>query len=384
MWRATKGAAKAGYPVKVVNLIALSGDPVRLHERCVRLQQEMTEWLNGGPRRLQAHFDGTFDSLLNIYETNPKSSFAKLKPGSRDVYQHYIKVLRAEIGECRIDRTDGAEVETWFDFWAAADKKGKRHVAKARTCIAVLKAAVRFGVKLRHPGCADFREVLRACQFERVPSRDVFATAEQVIAARKAAHEHGHPRAALCYALQFEGVARQWDIKGQWLPISDPKASAVLWKGEKWIGPTWANIDSDMILRWTPTKTEDTTGLETVIDLKECPMVLEEMQSIPLDQRKGPLILNTKTGLPYRDITFGDIWRVVRENAGIPVNVWNRDLRASGTTEARDAGAMIDDLKKVMGHSAKSTTAAIVYDRAKLAAHQRTARARKALRTGQE
>jgi hypothetical protein len=56
--------------------------------------------------------------------------------------------------------------------------------------------------------------------------------------AGKAAHEIHNPRAALAYAIQFEGVVRQWDVKGQWLPMSDRTPSAIHYKGKKWIGPT--------------------------------------------------------------------------------------------------------------------------------------------------
>jgi hypothetical protein len=48
--------------------------------------------------------------------------------------------------------------------------------------------------------------------------------------------------------------------------------------------------------------------------------------------------------------------------------------------EAREAGAEIDDLKKVMGHAAGSKMTADVYDRDKLEAHRRVAKARKTRR----
>ena len=49
------------------------------------------------------------------------------------------------------------------------------------------------------------------------------------------------------------------------------------------------------------------------------------------------------------------------------MNIWARDLRASGITEGRAANASIDDAAKVAGHSGKRTTAT-VYDRAVLEA----------------
>jgi hypothetical protein len=93
------------------------------------------------------------------------------------------------------------------------------------------------------------------------------------------------------------------------------------------------------------------------------------------------VIIRTRGGLPYSEDTFQEVWRDVRKAAGIPKEIWSRDLRASGSTEARAAGAPIDDVKKLMGHTAHSETTAKVYDRAKLEAHRRIAAARKAVRS---
>src|SRR6185503_5912668 len=87
---------------------------------------------------------------------------------------------------------------------------GKRHLAKARTAIAVLKAAVRFGIMRRFKGCAEFKAVLSACRFEALKPSEQVVDASQVTNLRTVVHGLGHPRLALCYALQFEGTGRQW------------------------------------------------------------------------------------------------------------------------------------------------------------------------------
>jgi hypothetical protein len=55
-------------------------------------------------------------------------------------------------------------------------------------------------------------------------------------------------------------------------------------------------------------------------------------------------------------------------------------LRAGAATEGRAAGTTTDDLKKVLGHAAGSKMTAEVYDRDKLEAHRRVAKARRAKR----
>lgn len=98
----------------------------------------------------------------------------------------------------------------------------------------------------------------------------------------------------------------------------------------------------------------------------------------------GPLIVDSRTGLPYHRKRFERIWRAVAGAAGIPAGIWNRDLRKSGSTEARRAGAAIDDVKKVMGHTAETDVTANVYDLATLEAFRRVSAARLAFREGEK
>jgi integrase len=382
VWRASKAAIAKGFPLKSVHLSHLADDPKSLCQRCDRLQAEMLSWLSGRKTGTEVVFDGTFRSLLDVYQTDKQSSYQALKRSSRLPYDVYIRMMRAEIGERLIDNCDGRDVARWFEAWSApATSGGSRQVAKARMAIAVLKAALTFGIMCRKPGCPEFRAVIDAMRFEGLPSRKFVLTADQISAAREAARAAGHPGAALAYAIQFEGAVRQWDVIGQWVPLNDRQPSAVIYKGKKWIGPTWAHVDANLILRFTPTKTEATTAPEIVIDLQACPMVMEELRDVPPSVRNGPLVVDREKGRPYSQDRFDEVWRAAAAEAGIPPAVWNRDLRKSGSNEARRSGAHIDDLKKLMGHTAETPVTADVYDLANLEAHRRIAEARKALRS---
>ncbi len=376
LWRASRAAIAAGYPVKSVNLSSLSGNPAALTARAVRLQAEMRAWLSGRTGNDTA-FDGTIASLLKVYQTDPESTYRKLKPSSRHPYDVYARMLEMEVGARRIDAIDGRDLRRWFTAWSTPDKLGgKPKVAAARMAMTVLKSALSFGKTCRARGCADLKAILEEMEFPSPAARTAAPTAAHVIAARKAAHELGHPRAALAYALQFETTARQWDVTGQYIPISDPRPSAYLDGKKKWIGPTWGAVDEKLILRLTPTKTEDTSAATVIFDLRLCPMVMEELALIPAVERTGPIIINPVTGKPYKQWYFRDLWRRCANAAGIDVSIWNRDLRAGGNTEAQRAGARLEDRKKVMGHSANSQMTAEVYDRDHLEAHRRIARAR--------
>jgi integrase len=144
----------------------------------------------------------------------------------------------------------------------------------------------------------------------------------------------------------------------------------------------WSQIDENMILRYSPSKTAFTSGATVMLDLSMMPMVVEELEKVPVEARRGPLIINPRTGLPYRNWYFGEVWRQVRKITGIRKEVWNRDMRAAGVTEGRQANAPTDDLAKQAGHANKRTTAK-VYDRDRLEAHRRVAQARAAYRRTQ-
>jgi integrase len=167
------------------------------------------------------------------------------------------------------------------------------------------------------------------------------------------------------------------------VPLADKKPSSVIDGTSKWVGPMWSQIDENMILRYTPAKTQFTSGATVALDLNMMPMVVEELAKVSADARRGPLIVNPRTGLPYRNWYFGEVWRRVREITGIAKEIWNRDMRAAGVTEGRPAGAPTDDLAKQAGHSNKRTTAR-VYDRDRLEAARRVAKARTAHRGNAE
>lgn len=382
VWVAAAAAVKAGYEPRTANLSLFVDDPALLKARCARLQAEMLMWLAGraGQRTI---FDGTFGAAIDLYLTDPDSPYHKLKPSSRHPYDVYAGKLKAHIGGRRIDACDGRDVQRWFAVWSDADENGgPRKLAAGRMAATVLKTVMRFGKIARLQACADFKAILDEIEFPALRPRPHAPTAEQVVAARQAAHAAGHHLRAFAYALQFETTLRQWDVTGQWVPLSDPRPSSLLAYGQKWIGPTWSRIDDEMILRLTPTKTEDTSEARVTIDLKECPMVMEELAAIPPELRTGPLIVFEKTGLPYRHWMFRESWRRDATKAGIPAEVWNRDLRAGGNTEGQKAGAAVADRRKVTGHTNERTTAD-VYDRDVLEAHRRVARARVKHRSGE-
>ena len=297
VWRATRAAIRAGYPVKRANLSYFADDEAALFARCQRLTAEQNEWLS--PQRPDPLFDGTIRSVINLWQADPASPYHTLEASSRHPYNVYARMIVSTVGTRRVDALDGRDMRRWHAKWMEADEAGgKPRLARARTAITILKTALTFAAGCRKSGCKELRDILRDIDFPGPRPRREAPTAPEIVAARKAVHELGHPAAALAYALQFEGTMRQWDVIGKWVPLADKRPSPMIDGGKKWVGPMWSQIDEHLILRYAPSKTQLTSGAEVVLDLKALPMVMEELAEVPEGGRRGPLIVNPRTGLP--------------------------------------------------------------------------------------
>jgi hypothetical protein len=98
-WFADPKAIRAGYPVKSANLSTFADRPNILIERAQRLQAEMLLWTSG-KRDSKPHADGTFRSVITLYETDRESPYnTDLKPGVRETYAVYLRRLIGHIGD---------------------------------------------------------------------------------------------------------------------------------------------------------------------------------------------------------------------------------------------------------------------------------------------
>lgn len=368
-WVAPKKDREAGCRPKTVRLSHVKDNPEQIVALCKICEAQLDLWRSGYDR-LEKDWDHTIGMLLERYQSDAESPYQSLRPGSLVPYRHYIPKLIDEIGTRTVIGVTGVDLMRWHKVWS----EGDAHLAASAMKRAVLAAAVSYGIMLRFDGCADFLTVIKETN-KKIPHprrREYVITAEQVIAARKSAHENGRPGWALAYALAYETTLRLWDVIGQWVPLSAEGVSDVTAYGKKWFGLRWEDIGPDLVLRYVPSKTSGKTGKSVTYPLTSAPMVLEELAYWP-EPRKGPVVLDGKR--PVFAARFQKQWRTDANAAGIDSKVWARDLRASGITEARAGDANLDDAAMVAGHSGKHTTGA-VYDRANLQAAERFAEAR--------
>lgn len=349
-WVAPPESVKAGFLPRTVPL--RSTPEHALFSVCARLTAEAAAYMSGATKR-ERPYDGTLGHLIDLYLDHPQSGFQKVRPATQRIYRLYALRMSETIGARKIAQISGLDVLRWHKTWTSDN----RHIAAGAMTLAVLKAVAKFAVLHRVPGAVDFSASIRAVVVPQPQPRTTVITADQVIALRRAAHADGAPSLALLYAIQFETGLRLWDC----------------------LSLQWGQVRGS-ILTVTPSKTAGTTGRTAQFDLDCCPMVIEELAHYRRD-RIGPIVARETTGQLWDATAVRRAWDRIRKAAGLPAGYWGRDIRASASTESRQAGASSDDAAKVAAHSKEVQRR--VYDRDVLEAHRRVQQARIKRRNGQ-
>lgn len=336
-----------------------------LAERCQDLQAQVSAWLaeEGRADKLIV-FDGTIAGIIKLYETHPESPYHDKEPSTRRVYADDMRLINRAVGERRITRLTGLDFMRWYkEFRKPKSLDGPERVRRAHGAMVMLRILFSFGALVGLPETKRLRDALSELRFSDAPPRSLQLTYDQVVAFLATAHELGYPEMALAQALQFEGTLRQWDVIGEWI---DQRPDGLRWTK----GLIWSEISPDRILTHNTGK----TGQQVVIDMKEYPLIVAELDRLPVMPRIGPIIIDGKTGDPFKRREYSGRWREIARAAGIPDEIWNRDSRAGGVTEGGDAGADIEDLRQHAGHADIRTTQR--YNRRTLVKTKRVARLR--------
>jgi hypothetical protein len=345
-WRARKKAVALGYRPSVIQLDIDPNDYAALGERCRAEWAKMEAWL--ADERPALVFDGTFASLIELYSSDEESPYNDLRHRTQRTYDQQLKLLKRSVGARRIDRLNGEDFRRWYRKLREPKSAGHPpRIARAHGCMTMLRILFGYGQMLGLPNCDKLKGILAEMRFKDAPPRKIVITYDQVIAFIQKAHELGRPELALAQALQFEGTLRQIDVIGEWVP--DPEQpSRTRWAN----GLLWQHFRDYALVKET-TK----TGQEADIDFKLYPLALAELKRVPSDLRVGPVIIDSRTGQPFKERRFQKDWRAVARAAGIPDDVLNRDSRAGGVTEGSDAGADLEHLRHHASHSSAVTTA---------------------------
>ncbi len=287
----------------------------------------------------------TLSELIAAYHNDPDSPVRKLRYSTRMHYENLTARIELQHGYEQIAELKSREILRWHEDWSEDGKK----VSMGHALIGMLRTLCGFGATiLDNEDCLRLSTLLSKQRFEMGKPRIERLTSDQVGAIRRTAHSMGFHSVALCQALQFECMLRQKDLVGEYVPVSEPGISSVLWHGKKWLrGLTWDEIDGDLILSHMTSK-----RLKLLeVPLKAAPMVMEEFERFTVLPERGPVIVSEASERPYTAAAFRQLWREIATAAGIPKEVRNMDSRAGGISEATDAGADLEHIRHLSKHS---------------------------------
>ncbi|KQV43263.1 MULTISPECIES: hypothetical protein [unclassified Rhizobium] len=331
--RAVKGAPAALSLVRLPD--GLSDDA--LAEECQRRTSELKAEL--ADLTTPQKFDGTFQSLIDLYRSDTTSSLHSVKHSTkiRD-YEPSLRVLAKNIGERFVAGFTASDAKRWFAQWR---KKGHRRASGA---IKLLRLIISYGAGERLHGCAQARLILSDLRFEQPAARTVAMTYEQCLAIVKKSAEMECPSIGFVEALKFETALRRIDVIGEWAPPPDG--------GEfRWTGLMAKDISKDMILSLKTSKTRAAVAR----DLNGYPLVTEALKAYRIPDI-GPVVIDEDYGKPYWENRYTEKYRKVRDAAGVPSNVWSMDSRAGAVSETVEATGSLEAARDLATHTTTKTT----------------------------
>jgi hypothetical protein len=347
-WQCRGDLAKRGFEPQSRRIAIIGAEPSQaerdfISDQCNLLQNEMLIWGRGGLPELVA-FDGTIAGLCDVYQKDADSGFRDLRYRTRLHYDYLCRRLCEVHGDKQLAEVTARNFKRWHEEWSVDGK-----VSMGHAMMTMLRIIFNFGATLLEDSdCARLAGFLKGMRFRDGKPRDCILTADHVIAIRAEAHKQGLHSIALAQTLQYALTLRQKDVIGEWVPQSEPGISDVVSGASKWLrGLRWDEIDKNLILRHTTSK----RGKNIEADLKLDPMVMEELARLNPLPTSGPMIVHEWSGRPYEDSTFRPKWRAIATAAGVPRNVRNMDSRAGAITEALEAGASPDSVRKTATHS---------------------------------
>lgn len=345
-WQCRSDLAAKGFVPKIVPLWRGSepseADRNFVSDQCKACQADMLVFGRGGVP-VSETYDGTIRTLIRCFRTDQDSPYAKLRHHSRKTYDYMLKYIDQDHGDKAIKDLKPRDLRRWHEAWAA------RGVTTAHGLIGQFRGLLSFGASiLECENCLTFKAKIADMRFAQAKPRTSVLTADMAQAIIAEAHKRGLHAIALAQAIQFDGMLRQKDIIGEWVPIDEPgPLSEVTYRGMKSVrGIRWEEIDENLVLRHITSKRQK----EVEIRLADAPMVVAALAQV---ERKasGPLIVSEHTGRPYSVTHFRQLWREIADACGIPKNIRNQDSRAGAITEATQAGADLESIKHAATHS---------------------------------
>ncbi|MCC8949295.1 hypothetical protein H8A97_30390 [Bradyrhizobium sp. Arg62] len=357
-WYPAKRAIKLGFLPKVVRLygdLDSLADVQAMFDKCNDLWAEMLEWLEAGEVDNRPIYDGTIGALVDCYFKDPKSPYHDNRFNTQRGYASWGAALKRVAGRRRISALVGNDLREWHRNVrkpASPGKPPRERLAKA--IIQMTRIVLSYGKGAGLPECAKLLVMIDGMEFRKEndekrigkvkPKQKVvmnYAQAEAIVRAGLARGTRRGRSVALATAAQFEFTISQIDAIGYWIPVQHIaiEEGMIVRGGKLWRpGLRFDDFETGLL-----DLSRFKTGRKAVFDVNEYPLFQLALSAVPEDERAGPLVTDTD-GDPVRYRVFYGMYRDVAEEAGVPAEVWSSRARHGGGTEARAAGAPIDDI----------------------------------------
>lgn len=285
-------------------------------------------------------FEGTLKDLVARYIED--KGFLGLRFKTREHYMILMKEIAVEFGEGRrISDIKSQDIQGLYKNWTQ-----NRGEAMAHSLLGMFRRLIYFGAtSLRDEPCERLGMYLHRMKFAVPKSTAGSLNREQADAIRAASHKLDRASLALGQAFQFECDLSQTDTIGQWVPLSEEGEAILEYGGSKWLrGLRWEEIDGDLNLNHLASKSQK----QVRIDLKTCPMVMEEL-ALKYGQNftradlpwTGPILVSEVSGVPWAPQEYRRYWRKAANLAGVPGDVKNYSSRTF--VKAKRGDVVIED-----------------------------------------
>jgi len=205
-----------------------------------------------------------------------------------------------------------------FMLMGRADETGVlANPRRAYWCVQVLRIVMKYGKGLRNAACAELSGILTDIEFPTPKGRKQAMRAVQAEAIIAKAHEAGLPKLALAAALAVwlraapEGHHRRMDQDAGWRAVG--RAAS--------FGKNTSNQTGGLRL-------EDQLHRDRRIRPPPLTDGHDATTARPCDEPHRAVILDERTGKPYRQCGFARRFRALARAAGVPDDVWSMDARA--------------------------------------------------------
>lgn len=372
----------------------------RLAAHCEKQWLDMLEWLGDPEIQSLPVYDGTWESLIRCYQTDPESPYADRPQSTQRCYDDWCRTLSRAIGKKRVDHTNGRSFRTWFrEIMAPAEPGGTPRVRLATGCVKqMVPILLSYGVEIGVPNCLALLAVHRDINLRapaatikewnaRKPQRIImdFAHAEAIVNEGIRKNTFRSLSVAIGVAAQFEFTLAQIDVIGWWEKLRtgkarDLSADSIVLDSELWHGGLrYEDFLPDMELDMRRSK----NGRGGVFAVEEYPLFMRALAAIPIERRSGPVAIDDH-GFPFFGRrAYNRAYHEIAGEAGVPAQVWNMLARHGGGSEADDAGAQLSDISTHLQHGNVATTKKH-YIKPTTAPTRRVARARVAHRATKE